>query len=239
MVKKMIHVIIALVSIFCGVFAYLKGDVEAYLWSKNKQAAITQSQIDKNKTTDYTGKPAGKDIVSLKTITMWDKVLNNVDYVTVTPKSIQKTNVYTLAPWEDYYTKRRNGTSWRQKATVKTSPIDYDFGYLPYYIIELPDGHHIFAQMNRSLASEMASGQQVQLPLGQKKGMSQAAKTKLSKYAKDYNVSTKYVFYSLDNTWQKEHAQMIFYLKIAIGVIVFFIIGVVLELIAQRFLNKR
>ena len=70
MVKKMIHVIIALVSIFCGVFAYLKGDVEAYLWSKNKQAAITQSQIDKNKTTDYTGKPAGKDIVSLKTITM-------------------------------------------------------------------------------------------------------------------------------------------------------------------------
>ena len=45
--------------------------------------------------------------------------------------------------------------------------------------------------------------------------------------------------FSIDNTWQKEHAQMIFYLKIAIGVIVFFIIGVVLELIAQRFLNKR
>ena len=69
--------------------------------------------------------------------------------------------------------------------------------------------------------------------------MSQTAKNKLSKYAKDYNTSTKYVLYSLDNAWQKEHAQMIFYLKIAIGVIVFFIIGVVLELIAQRFLNKR
>lgn len=229
--------IIVLVFILSLIFFFVF-DLEGILLSRYDKEVISKNDIENNKAKDYTGLYAGDDITLVKNATEWDDVLNDIDYITIIPKSIVKTNVYSLAKWESYYETKRNGSSGRRLAEVKNTTLDISSKYIPYYIIELDDSSHILAQMNRSTARKIEKGESIRLPLGKKIGFSQKTKDMLKPICDEYNVSTKYVFYSIDNNWQKENKDKIMFGKFGISFAIFIVMSVVLQLIVNRLFFK-
>lgn len=237
--RKVLDFILVLFSLAVAVFVYSNFNMEGILWNGNKPDAVSSQEMEENPGTVYTGKPAGDGVPQVKTQEEWNEVLNDVDYVTITPKKIYKTNVYSLAEWADYFQRRRNGSVGRKKATVKETPLDISRDYTPYYIIELEDGSHILAQINRCLAKNIAKGKETPLPVGRKQGFSQGAKSLLAPVCEEYQAPADYVFYAIDNEWQEKHSFEILIGKTVVAVIVFFVLAVVLELIADRIWPSR
>lgn len=230
--KKIRNYVSIVIALLIATIVYYQFDLEGFLWERREQSAVSSAEIEKNKAVNYIGKPAGNGIPSLTNEAEWDKVLNTIDYVTVTPKSIIKTDVYSLAKWTEYYRKRPNGATGRRKAEVRQSSFDYSADYNPYYIIELQDGTKILAQMMRGLAKKIEDGEQVSLPLGQKQGLLDQARIALKGICEENNVSTKYVLYTIDNEWEEEHETTIFFGKFTIAVILFVVLAVILQLVS-------
>ncbi len=236
--KKIVNYSLITCALALSIVFYFYFDLEGILWNSHDPAVIDAAQLKEDLVTDYTGCKAGQGVLSLTTGAQWEDVLNQIDYVTVIPESIVKTDVYSLARWADHYTKRRNGSSGRRLAEVKQTAFDIFSNYCPYYIIELEDGTHILAQMPRSLAAKIEKGEQVRLPLGKKLGFSQKAKTLLEPVCQSMNVSTDYVLYTLDDQWQAENANNIIIIKFAVSAVLFLVLAVVLQIAAKRLLFK-
>ena len=236
--RKIINYILIMLSLFIGIIFYFSFDVETILWDKHEQESISNEQIKSNTTKDYIGLKAGEGITQINNIEDWNKVLNNIDYVKVIPKSIEKTNVYSLAKWVEHYTKKPNGTSWRKLAEVKKTSFDISANYTPYYIIELEDGNYILTQMNRAIANKIKNGENIELPLGKKIGISQKAKNLLKPICDEKKVSTDYVLYTIDNNWQAENADKIFYTKLIIAFVLFIVLAVILQLAYDKLFCK-
>lgn len=224
--KKIVDYSILAIALIIAVVFYFSFDLENILWNKYDRNVISNVDIENNKSKDFTGQIAGEDITIIKTKEDWDDTLNEIDYVTVTPKSIIKTDVYSLAKWVSPYKKKSNGSSGKKLAEVKQSFIDYSSDYTPYYIIELEDGTKILAQINRGIAKEIEKGKSIKLPLGKKIGFSKTAKNLLAAICNENKVSTDYVLYTIDNEWQSKNATKILLEKLAISTIIFFALGV-------------
>ena len=130
----------------------------------------------------------------------------------------------------DNYTRTSTGSSGRRLDEVKQTSLDISANYSPYYIIELEDGNHILAQMNRGIAKKIQKGEEIQLPLGKKLGFSKKTKTMLKSICEEFNVNTSHVLYTIDNKWEEKNADMIFIEKLAISVVLCIILSVILEL---------
>lgn len=154
-VKKIVDYSLIFLSFVIAVIFFFSFDLENILWNRREDVAIKKEQIEEKRAVNYIGSNPGDNILSLKTKEEWDKALNEVDYVTVVPKSIIKTDVYSLAKWVNPYTKRSNGTSGRRLDEVKQTSFDISASYSPYYIIQLDDGTNILAQMNRGIANSI------------------------------------------------------------------------------------
>ncbi len=232
--KKIIDYTLVVIALVIAVIFYFSFDLEGILWDKYEKERISSSDIKNDRSRDYTGLNAGEDILSIKTIGEWDDVLNEVDYVTAKPKSIIKTDVYSLAKWASYYTTKRNGSSGRKLEEVIKTSLDISPNYSPYYIIELEDGNHILAQMNRGIAKKIQNGEEVSLPLGKKIGFLQKAKTLLKPICEEYDVNTKYVLYTINNNWESENENKIFIEKFVISFVIFIVLAVVLQLVINK-----
>lgn len=93
--------------------------------------------------------------------------------------------------------------------------------YYPYYVIELEDGSHILAQMNRSIANKAGRGGEISLPIGQKERLSsQYVKDSLLTLSRDMGFSTDYVLYVIDDPWQEANALWIFWGKVVAALVV-------------------
>ena len=146
--------------------------------------------------------------------------------------------MYSLAKWVKHYTQKANGTSWRKLAETKKTAFDISANYSPYYIIELEDGNHILAQMNRTIANKIQNGENIELPLGKKIGFSKKAKELLKPICDEKKVSTDYVLYTIDNNWQAENADKIFYIKFVSAFVLFIVLAVILQLAYDKFSCK-
>jgi hypothetical protein len=236
--RKILDYFLCMIAFFIGVIVFFQFDVEEIMWGKNLQPAVSTQEIEENVTVDFRGKPAGEGVMRLSSIDDWQDALNDIDYVTVQPKSIQKTNVYSLAKWVGYFTKRSNGTSGRRLEEVKKASFDLDLKYIPYYIIELPDGNRVLAQMNRSIARAIKQGKEITLPLGLKQGFLPEAKELLGPVCESLNVPTDYVLYTIDNEWQAKHADIIFYIKLATAIAVTIVLAVILMFLADIAISR-
>lgn len=235
---KIINYGLIIVAIVISMIFYFTFDLEMILWSKHNNS-INSDEIQKNPLTDYTGKQVEDDTFLVETQEEWQQVLNDIDYVTVIPKSIVKTDVYSLAKWVGYYTKKANGTSGRRLTEVKKTSLDISTKYVPYYIIELTDGSHILAQMNRGLAKRIQKGEKIKLPLGKKIGFLKTAKALLQPICDENNVKTDYVLYTIDNKWQADNQDKIFVFKLVISFGLFIFIAVIMQLLFEKLLKKK
>lgn len=237
--RKFIDGALVVLAFVIGVIFYFQFDLEQILWNRNEPVVVSADQMEQDTVTDYTGQKAGDGVVSMTTGEEWDAVLNEIDYVTVVPEHVEKTDVYALAKWADYYTSRRNGTAGRRRETAIQTSLDLSADYCPYYIIELTDGTRLLAQMNRGLAAKIKQGQEIELPLGRKIGISKQAKALLAPVCKEQNVSMDYVLYTIDDHWAAEHANVIFFGKLIISGILALILAVVFQLIAGKILDPK
>lgn len=232
--KTIIDYILIILSFLIAIFFYTSFDVENILWNRYKRETINQETINQNKTKEYTGSIPDKDITVIKSKEEWDKVVNTIEYISVIPKSIYKTNIYSLAKWVDFYTKQPNGTSKRKLEEVKKTSFDISSNYIPFYIIELEDGSHILAQMNRGIAKKIQNGERVLLPLGKKIGFSKKAKNLLKPICEEWEVETDYVLYTIDNTWQADNKNKIWIIKLTISALLFIILAISLQLLYDK-----
>lgn len=236
--KKVLDFIIVIVSLAAAVFVFGGFNMEGILLKMNQPESIGSQEIEANPGVAYMGYPAGEGIPEVRSQSEWGEALNDVDYVKVVPKSIQKTNVYSLADWADPFRRRRNGAVGRQKPTVKQSPIDVSLDYVPYYILELEDGSKILAQVSQNAAKALKEGKTDAIPIGRKHGFSQGAKNMLADICQENQVSTEYIWYAIDNEWQKNHSFEILIGKAAVAVVFFFVLAVILELLADKIFGK-
>lgn len=232
--KKIVDYGLIFFALVIAILFFFWFDLEDILWNREVRETVSLSQIKDGSKRDCIGKKAGEGIIRLKTKDEWEDVLNDVDYVTVVPKSVIKTNVYSLAKWEDHYTRRSNGTTGRKRADIRTSSLDIFAEYTPYYIVELEDGTHILAQMNRGIAKRIQKGEEVELPLGRKQGFLTSAKKALKPICDKYDVDTKYVLYTIDDEWEKGKSDRIFIEKVVIAFVLFIVLAVVLQLAVDK-----
>lgn len=233
MLRKLLSYFMVLLAIVITAVFYIWFDLEGILWDRQEQAEITASQIKKEKGTDYTGKKAGKGIKELKTKKQWDKLTKETGYATVVPEKIESTGVYSLAKWAEHDTKKTNGSAGRRKEEAVKPPFDYSAEYSPFYIIKLKDGTKILAQMNRGIAKKIAKGNEVKLPIGRKTGITDKAKEYLKEQCEKEKVSMKYVFYTIDNEWEKKNEDAVFWGKIGITIFVFIFLAIILQILER------
>ncbi|MBD5459549.1 MAG: hypothetical protein HDR26_01210 [Lachnospiraceae bacterium] len=218
----------AVAALGLGVVTFIFFDMEGILWAQREQQTVSRDEIENGEWANHTGKTAGEGILSLTTQSEWDSLV--VEYVTVVPRSIYKTNIYSLADWADRSLTNRTGAYRGSKDSHIKRSIDYFIGYMPrffteyypYYVIELEDGSHILAQMNRSIANKIARGKEIALPIGQKERVSsQYVKDALLTLSRDMGFSTDYMLYVIDDQWQEANSLWIFWGKFAAAFAVF------------------
>ncbi len=236
--RKFVDYFLVLIALVIAVVFYFNFNLEGILWERREQIVIDAEQLKADTVTDYTGLTAGENIVSLSTEKEWEAVLNESDYATAVPVDIKKTGIYSLSKWIEHYTKRASGTAGRRLAEAEKRILDYSSSYSPYYIIELQDGYRLLAQMNRGLAKRIEKGEEVKLPLGRKIGLSNEAIKLLTPICEEWDVSTKYVLYTIDNYWSAKNADKIKYGKYGASVAVWLILSILLQVLADKLFPK-
>ncbi len=237
--QKIVDYTLVGLAFILSVIFFFSFDLENILWERENFESIGNQEIEKNRAKDYTGYKAKEDILSISSIEEWEDVIAEVEYVTITPKKIIKTNVYSLAKWESYYQKKPNGTTGRRRADAKKTNFDFSASYTPFYIVELEDGGKILVQMNRGLAKRIEKGENVSLPLGRKIGFSNLAKKLLAPICKKENVDDDYVLYTINNEWQKNNSTKIFLEKFALSFVLFIVLAVLLQLGVDKLIFEK
>lgn len=225
--EKVWPYLLAAAALILGVATFVFFDVEGILWARRDQVPISRDEIENGEWESHTGKTAGDGILSLTKQSEWESL--GTEYVTVVPKSIYKTDMYSLAEWADRSLRSRTGAYRGSKDAHIKRTYDYFIGYVPnffteyypYYVIELEDGSRILAQMNRSIANRVARGGEVSLPIGQKERVSsQYVKDSLLTLSREMGFSTDYVLYVIDDPWQEANAPWIFWGKVVAAIVV-------------------
>lgn len=232
--------IATIAGLAAALFVFCNFSIEGYLWNKEEDNAVSAQELKENTSDTYIGHPAAEDVPKITSLEDFEQMADSIDTATVLPKSIIPTGVYSLGKWSDYFTSRKNGTSWRRKEEVLTSSFLAGLwgDYSEYYLIELEDGEYILAQMNDCIAGEIKKGESLLLPVGHKIGFSQKAKKEMSDICNEYGASMKYVFYAIDDNWQSEHSFALFIGR-AIAAFLCFVVVVVVILLFSWLLGRR
>lgn len=225
-VKKVSGYIAAVLALAAGVLTFYFADVEGLLWALQKEPPVNASDIVSAGSDDWlgdvAGREAGEGIRYLTDGEQWEE-LSGVEYVSVKPAHVYKTDVYRLADWADPSRRSRNGAYRGSKPNTRKMPFDYLWGYAPYlgmeynpyYIVELEDGTRILAMMSRSAANRAAHGKS--MPLGEKEhygGNSSA----LKEACDSMGVSMEYYLRAIDEEWIGKRALFILAGKFVCGV---------------------
>ena len=195
------------------------------------------NDIEQGGTADFTGSTAGADIPRLNGAADFSEILYELDYVTAEPVGIVPTGVYSLKPWVSHYntrTYRGRTTTGSRRAEVSTSSLDIWGNYNQYYLLELPDHTYILAQVPQAEADAIAKGKGLTLPIGQKVGMTNTARSHLAAVCEKYGADMDGVFYAFDNQWQKEHHSTLFLLRFGAAALLWFVLAVGLTLVGEK-----
>lgn len=225
--EKIILYLGTILALAAALVLFFKWNPEDLL--KKTQTPITLKDIEKNKAVSYTGSLAGDDIPRLSGAEDFENLLYDVDFATAEPVELIPTGVYSLKPWVSPYAahKRNRGRrSGKRKAEVIQSGFDLHEDYNPYYIIKLPDGSYILAQIPSGKAAAIKKGKSITLPIGQKTGMTDTARSYLKEICETYHVSMDGVFYAFDNQWYEDHYFTLFIVRFVFAAVVFFVLAV-------------
>lgn len=226
--ETVINVICVIIGLVAAYFVFQNLHPEN--WMSTSKDTITLQDIDDKLPEEFVGHAAGDDIPRISGQEEFEELHSTTDYVTIEPTGIVETGLVGLKPWADPYKKTRNGKKLRDK--VMEAGWDYEGCYIPYYLLECPDGSYILAQLPDSYVNAIKKGESVTLPVGYKKSGTVSYKS-LKKICEKYDASED-VFYCFDEAWYEKNDTMIFIIRIAAAVITLFALGTVLILVCGK-----
>ena len=205
---------------------------------KGKVEPVTLSMTENGLPEDHIGKPAGNDIPRIEDIQTWEDTWQT-SYVTIEPAEIISTGVGTRHPWIDTYTSSTRRRGSRRRADVTIMAFDVLDEYAEYFIIKLPDGSYILAQMSIDDARKIKAGKDITLPVGQKSPAHRQVLANISELSDEYDVYTDGVFYCIDDKWNEEHSFMMTLIRVGFIVLTTIVIGVVLIMLIDRIFKEK
>ncbi len=234
--EKLIPFISTILALAAAMLVYLNWNPEALL--QGKEGPVSMEDIESGQVENFVGSKAGSDIPRLAGKDDFEK--NRSLIFTAEPVGIISTGTYELKAWADpYYSnggKRRTGAKkkkpqFRQYKNPNSILNDHA-DYLQIYLLELPDGSYILAQIPESAVRAIRSGKNITLPIGKK--VSQGIPDKLKALCEEYDAYIGGIYYAFNDEWQEEHKFLISLLRIGVTMAVLFILAVVFIFIGNK-----
>ena len=233
--EKVISYRSTIVALAAAVLLFMRWTPEPLL--RKPEPPVFLEDLKRGRGADFVGKPAGEDIPRLSGAGDFAAMTGGVDCATAEPAGVIPTGVYSLQPWSSRYSVRKvNGrvSKGGRKAKVVRSPLGAREGYSQYYLLELPDGTYILAQIPQSVVPAIEKGERVTLPVGQKTGMTNTARSYLSGICREYGASMDGVLYAIDNQWYEEHSFTLFIMRFGAALVLFLVLGVGMVLVGNK-----
>ena len=225
LLKKGLEFVAVVLALVISVLIVKNLSVESIL--KGKEEPVSLSMTEDGLPEDFIGRPAGDDIPRLTSAKDWEDAWAT-SYLTIEPTEIIGTGTGVRLPWVPAYSNsgRRGGT--RHKAEVTTMALDLLGEYGEYFIVKLPDGSAILAQMSADTAKSVKAGKLTALPIGRKAGLHQQALAQISDLCRQHNVDTETgLFYCINDTWGESHNFMVQMIRIGAGFLLTLVLGTV------------
>lgn len=234
--EKLVPFVSTILALTAAILVYINWSPETLL--QKKEASVNMEDIEFGQIEASIGATAGDDIPRL--LGKKDFENNRSSVFTAEPVEIVFTGTYELKAWADQYfsegKKRSRGAS-KKKPQFKqyNNPdglLNDRADYLQIYLLKLPDGTYIMAQIPESEAKAIRSGKDITLPIGKKviKGIPSSLKS----ICEEYDASTTGIYYAFNDEWQEEHKFLISLLRIGATLAVLFILAVALTLIGNK-----
>lgn len=227
-----------LLALMCAFQLFFNCNLEALL--QQEKMPVTMSDISQVCAENFIGSVAGEDIPRLTSAEEFSKILST-NYVTAEPIGIVPTGVYSLKAWGSHFnTHVYNGRTSKQnrRAEVRRSGFAVQEHYNQYYLLELPDHSYILAQVPQTVATALAKGKSITLPIGQKVGMLDTARNYLSSICEEYKADMDGVLYTFDNEWQEEHDFTLFMLRFGVAAVFWLVLSVGLTLVGRKIFGR-
>ena len=216
--SKIINTIGSIAALLVVLTVFFSIRPEGFL--RRNEAAVTKAQVEAaGAAVSFTGKKAGADI---------PRVTGAEDFMaqypfeqfTVEPVNAVPTGVYELARWRS--STAVVGHRTRNYSQATTNRMWAMTGYNEYTIIEFPDGTHALALFDRRLATDLAKGKAVTLPISARAEVNTYAKPYLQDICAEYGADLENVVYAFDDGWYEEHSGRILLIRLGVtaGVIV-------------------
>lgn len=235
---KTIQFILVAASMAAGFLFYQRFQPE--LLMKPEGEIIGMAQINANPIGNYSGKTAGEDVPHLNRIEELEQLSSNA-YVSVTTGEMISTDVYGLKPWVDPYslTKVRSSggrmvSTGRRAPAVTKGPAVRAEAYQEYYLIRLADSGYCFAQVSAAYAWQLKEGEELTLPIGQKRATSNEERRYLEEMGNAYGADTSYLLYMVDDEWGEENHFTLFLIRFGASAGVFFVLATGLLLLLGK-----
>lgn len=207
---------------------------------RGKETKVAMADIEQNADVDFTGSAAGEDIPRISGKEEFETIYSGA--YTIEPAGIVSTGTYELKAWVEPYRTRRTRKGRAYGAPVKKPQyLQYDNpdsgfwnseDYLPFYLLELPDGTYILAQIPKSDADAVRRGKSVVLPIGKKKITGLPAS--LKELCEEYGASTSGVFYAFSDEWYQKYYFPLFLIRAGASAVVLFASAVLLMTIGNK-----
>ncbi len=212
MIKKILRFIVLLVvAAICG-YTYLHFSGDGVSRPKEYISQITSD-------VSPVGKFSEEGVVP--SIESYDDfvMMRASDFATVVPTAAIPTGIYQRRAWIDanengssttYRPRRRpRSSSNRPIPLISTSSFVNSANMYEYYILELADGENIFALLEPKYAKQINSGKEVELPIGKRYRIPNAAQKALFNTAKMYDSEVSIALYMYDNEWYEANKRSI------------------------------
>lgn len=237
--KTALNYVAVIAAIIISTLVVKNIPVESIL--KGKEEPVTLAMTENGLLEDYIGRQAGGDIPRIADVQTWEDTWQT-SCVTIEPIGIISTGIGVRHPWVSAYTNtRRRGRRGgpRKRADVTNTALDVLDEYGEYYLLQLPDGSYILAQMSVDDARRIKAGKEVILPVGRKAPANSQALANIKALCREYDVNTKGVFYCVDDKWNEEHSTMLVLIRVGMIAVMTIVIAVVLIMIIDEFMKKK
>lgn len=237
LLKKVLEFVAVILALVISVLIVKNLSIESIL--KGQEEPVSLSMTEGGLPEDYIGRPAGEDIPRVTSAQDWEDTWPT-SYVTIEPTEIIGTGIGVRHPWVPAYSNsgRRGGP--RHKAEVTTMALDLLGEYGEYFIVKLPDGTAVLAQMSADTAKSVKAGKLTALPVGRKTGFHRQALAQIADLCSQYNVDTEEgLFYCINDTWGESHSLMVQIIRIGAGFLLTLVIGTVFLVILGKVFKEK
>ena len=232
--KRIIEWASCIIAFVVAVFFAIRWEPQTLI--KMKQSTVTLQTIQQNPGKDFVGHQPGDDIPVLQTAE--DLPVSESFYMTVKPVDIIPTNVYTLQPWADPYEKVRSGrrsyTNGKPKDRVVQTDMLLSNEYNRFYLLELQDGSHIFAQLPSQYVSAIEKGKDVTMPIGKREWFNDNSEIYLKEFCEQYGAEVDCMLYFFNNEWYASNDTLFLFVRIGGGFTLYLVLAFILLTVSKK-----